>query len=1220
MKLFYKVLAFLSVFALIVGLPSRDQNGKIQRAEAGEITNLAASVSSATKSGSATYTISFKNATKIPKDGGRINLRVFGAKWDTNFNSATIATGTTPSSISIYSRSYDSIVLSTSQDIAADTNITVKLDNVVNPSASGYYFVHLWTTQYSNALDGTSNWGGDYKSSYYQIGSNANVTGTIIDSNGAAMPFTQVYINTTDYSKYHSTYADKDGKYGFGDIAAGSYRFTVYNSWNYGTGIIYGAPADSTITVESTGTVTKNATFAAPTKTITGTVTKDTASGAAVTDANVSVYKSGGSGWGDVKTDSSGKFTFKVPGGTWNFSVYPRTYPADWVYNNSGNNSDQVIFADNTTSESKTKDFIVKSLSATIKGTIKKPDTSVVPKYGASVNFTSSDKYYFYASLDGNEGKFSTKVVPGTYSVSGWSSDSSFSFPKIANFSVAENSTYDMGTITLSEKSDTISGTIKDQNGAAVGGVSVSAWKNQDGYDYANTTTKSDGTYTMKVTPGTWQVSAYPPWKQDGSDYVYTGKPETITVKSGVVSTVNFTFQKVTSKIEVLVTDPDGNTLTSQNGWLSAGDGSQDWGNIGSSLTNGKGTLKTPKGKWTVTAYLYGSDFGNPENKIVTIGDNETTSITMPASRKDATIKGTVYDENGDKVTGKYMSVYASKGSGASWQSATFDTTQGTYEMKVEAGTWKVGWWIDHNLGYSSNNENTEVKVASKDVAIFDIKLKKANATIKGKTTDPNGTPLKWMWVTADTRNSDEKTTSFDKYYNNGGSSNENGDYSIKVPAGTYYVGGNTWYGSGYINPKRNKVTVEKDKEVTVDLVFRTADAKISGTVTKDGSGANAYVSASSEDGGVADANTTNEGKYEFNISSGTKWQVVATQQVDKKIYKSERKTVDLTSAKTGTADLELKEQKLTLPDKLTSSFRASDASSIELDDGTKVTIPAGSLLTTSDTVNANVEPTIQLPEQTDAKPVGYGYDITFTKESDQTSVTDFANPITLEVKYTDQALTDAKITEEKELHLAYYDTSKSDWVELNTCTTNELNNTVTCTVDHTTKFALVAAADTKAPSAPTSVKATAGDAKASLSWTNPTDADFASVNIYRSTTSGTLGDKVHSAVTGTSKDDTSLTNDTTYYYTFKALDSTGNESVASTQVSAKPSATAPVSSDGTTASSTSSSSSTTTLPKTGLPAQTGLPGQHAENYASIAVILLSIGGLTLIGRRYATK
>ena len=399
-------------------------------------------------------------------------------------------------------------------------------------------------------------------------------------------------------------------------------------------------------------------------------------------------------------------------------------------------------------------------------------------------------------------------------------------------------------------------------------------------------------------------------------------------------------------------------------------------------------------------------------------------------------------------------------------------------------------------------------------------------------------------------------------YYSNGASSNTTGDYTLQVPAGTYWVGANMWPGSGYINPIRQKVTVDVNTPATIDLTFRTADATITGTVNKDGEAINAYVSAYSEDGGYSETNANNQGSYSLSVSKGTKWHVSAVKEVSKEIWKSEEKVVDMTDAITATQDLELKKKNYNLPN------------SITLDDGTTIITPANSISTTATQVTISAEPTVTLAEQDDAKPLSYGYDLNATDENGS-EISQFNSNITIESKYTDTMIDDSTVTDENELMVGYYDDSTGAWIELNNCSVNEDENTVTCQVDHFTKFAIVTASDTTAPSEPGSITATAGNAKVTLSWTNPTDTDFNGANIYRSTTSGTLGDKVHSAVTGTSKEDTGLTNGTAYYYTIKAVDKSGNESVNTAQVTATPSESA-------VATATVSTSSTQTLPKTG--------------------------------------
>jgi fibronectin type 3 domain-containing protein len=89
--------------------------------------------------------------------------------------------------------------------------------------------------------------------------------------------------------------------------------------------------------------------------------------------------------------------------------------------------------------------------------------------------------------------------------------------------------------------------------------------------------------------------------------------------------------------------------------------------------------------------------------------------------------------------------------------------------------------------------------------------------------------------------------------------------------------------------------------------------------------------------------------------------------------------------------------------------------------------------------------------------------------------------------------------------------------------------------------------------SAPT-LTATAGDSQVNLNWTAVDNA--ASYNVYRSTTSGGPYTKIATGVTGTTYNDTDVTNGTTYYYVVTAVNSSGTESAYSNEASATPKAT----------------------------------------------------------------
>lgn len=99
------------------------------------------------------------------------------------------------------------------------------------------------------------------------------------------------------------------------------------------------------------------------------------------------------------------------------------------------------------------------------------------------------------------------------------------------------------------------------------------------------------------------------------------------------------------------------------------------------------------------------------------------------------------------------------------------------------------------------------------------------------------------------------------------------------------------------------------------------------------------------------------------------------------------------------------------------------------------------------------------------------------------------------------------------------------------------------------------AVADTTPPAAPVNLVAVAGDQMISLSWDENTEGDLAGYSMYRSTTSGTFGTALVTQLTSGGYLDTTASNGTTYFYVVKAVDTFGNESVVSLEVSATPSA-----------------------------------------------------------------
>ncbi|MGJ8654761.1 MAG: Ig-like domain-containing protein, partial [Opitutaceae bacterium] len=97
------------------------------------------------------------------------------------------------------------------------------------------------------------------------------------------------------------------------------------------------------------------------------------------------------------------------------------------------------------------------------------------------------------------------------------------------------------------------------------------------------------------------------------------------------------------------------------------------------------------------------------------------------------------------------------------------------------------------------------------------------------------------------------------------------------------------------------------------------------------------------------------------------------------------------------------------------------------------------------------------------------------------------------------------------------------------------------------------AAPDVTAPTAPTGLSANAGDATIALAWADNAESDFSSYTVYRSTTSGSGYVSIASGLVASDLQDSTVSNDTTYYYVVTASDTSSNESINSVEVSATP-------------------------------------------------------------------
>lgn len=194
-------------------------------------------------------------------------------------------------------------------------------------------------------------------------------------------PASQMPVNiekTTDLSFFAHVQTDQGGYFRKGGLDAGTYRIKLETPWGT-SGII---PPDPMIVEITDPNVVLNVgviTYATAAKHITGRVQREDISG--VANVNANACRRGGEGWANTQTDANGQFNMDVASGTWEVMICPggaqnsTTGGVDWVYTGF---SEVVTFADDTSEETKTVTFTVKSAGSHITGRVVGPNNETL--------------------------------------------------------------------------------------------------------------------------------------------------------------------------------------------------------------------------------------------------------------------------------------------------------------------------------------------------------------------------------------------------------------------------------------------------------------------------------------------------------------------------------------------------------------------------------------------------------------------------------------------------------------------------------------------------------------------------------------------------------------------------------------------------------------------------------------------------------------------------
>ena len=962
--------------------------------------------------------------------------------------------------------------------------------------------------------------------------SDAAVKGKIVLPDGSPPPANAVYINiysSTSSGGGFGGSVDANGQFRIG-VPAGTYSLSLWSNNK-----TYTAPPIPSVTVaagdtKDIGTIT----LVTSTKTITGTVSY--ADGRPVTDASVGAFNKSTQQWMDAMVESTGNYAMKVLGGTWEVSVHPTSQAPQWNFSQEPKST---AFKDDATQETLSLNFVVTATDATITGKIVKPDGSVPLRDMVYVNVETSDGKNFGGSLDAS-GSFRIPVAAGTYKLNLWSKDPALSAPPSTSVTVAQGSSVDMGTIRLMEKTDHIKGFVRDFGGKGIAGVEVNAWM-PTGSGYSSIKTDTAGSFDLLVMPGEWEMHVNP---DPSTNYYSSDPPQHVLVIAGTPATINFTLLVADAGISGTVVDAAGTVLSNLYGYVNLSQSTVDHGGMGGPIERGAFSFKAPAGTYSLFIFFPPeSSYTAGGMQTVTLKTGETTSVKVTVAKNTSTITGILKDEKEVTVVGVEARVFATSGNGA-WQEAVMDPAAGRYTLHVAAGTWYLGYDIDPKYNYISRQEpNIQVEVKEGAAVTQNLLVKKAGSTIKGKVTDPTGAGVFNAFVGVSKTSfsgAEESMGTFKDPMVASAQTDANGMYHIAVPAGSYYIKTFVSPERGFINSKEVPISIAEAETKTLDLQLRKADLAITGKVLRDGSPASGmFVWGWSDKGGYQESFSLQDGSFRLNVTGLDKWTIAAGGEVNGVYYKSSEAGVEVGSVNV-VQDIHIVKY-ADLPKTVVQTSEATKPTVVEVEGGATVVVSANAIAS-SGSVQIQATPDTRAPSQGEVKVVGIAYDLSARDEAGK-EITVFKSDVTVSIPYTEEGI-QALGAREDNLVMSFWDETAGTWKTLENSVVNKEKNIVTATVDHFTRFAIIAAADITPPSVPTNLTAVSlATGGIQLTWSNPLTG-FHHAKVYRSLALAELGTlRAVEVFTNTFTDKQDIVAGTTYFYTVRAVDAAGNES-----------------------------------------------------------------------------
>ncbi|QQG44380.1 MAG: carboxypeptidase regulatory-like domain-containing protein [Candidatus Roizmanbacteria bacterium] len=583
----------------------------------------------------------------------------------------------------------------------------------------------------------------------------------------------------------------------------------------------------------------------------------------------------------------------------------------------------------------------------TITGTLTKSNGN--PISGAYVEAYKEMGNGWVQATTNASGQYTLKVGAGTWMVTpranygsspenvDWTYNKTSTRVKFANNDSPGTST--TVNFTAQTANCAITGTVKAPDGSALSNpqssVYVSVWSYNGGGNGANV--DSNGAFNLKVPEGSYSltVSSWQGNYGSPAETKFTVKDANSDGTCDGYAAGNIRLISKNSTISGRVLDSNGAAVANKNvnTWKQNGGG---WGNAETD-SSGNYSILVSAGTWMVSvsqdpgmsgSYSGTTYINNQAPLQVTVADGATSSsnnITLQIA--NATIDGRVVNSSGSTLTSLEMGyVYVETGESSSgpgpmtYSAMGAPVKNGTFTLKVPAGTYNIGVSLPSGAGYCTGSATSVTATANSTISA-NVALTQATGTINGYLKKDSDTGSTITGVRAEVF-----ANSGAMNYAMATVSTTDGSYSMQVCPGDWYMG--YWIdpsltdgeNNSYLRqpPSNNKITISGSQTATKNVIVKQNDATISGTVKDpDGTGfAGVWVMVDTRSNDTAGsfsrgsmfsqgAMTSSDGTYSIKVPSGNTYYVEAYVPPSYSYINPSRVSVTPTSGGTSTVNLQ---------------------------------------------------------------------------------------------------------------------------------------------------------------------------------------------------------------------------------------------------------------------------------------------------------------------------